>query len=96
MPVFEDAQRMQRKHPDTFAALAGDDMSGLVVGSFVKLCTGGERFWVEVTEIEHGGLRGRVNNDLVCTEAHGLNNGDSVEFQRRHIYSVYEAPERAP
>lgn len=90
MATFEDAQRMERLYPDTFAAPDQTELDSVVVGSSVKVCVERERFWVAVTAVEGDSVTGRVSNDLVRTAVHGLRDGDSVTFEKRHIFGVHD------
>jgi len=90
---FEDAQRLQKQHPTTFEAPSLSELSGLRVGQFIKVCTEGERFWVKLEAIEEDKLFGRVDNELVFTERHGLRYNDKVTVQKRHVYDVLKEGE---
>lgn len=88
-PNFINAQQMHRKHPQTFYAPSPQELNALKVGDSVKVCTADERFWVTLTQIGQT-LTGTVDNDLVNTNIHGLKLGDTVQFNREHIYNIYE------
>lgn len=93
--IFTDAQKMRAQHPDTFEAPTADEVASLTAPSYVKVCVGRERFWVEVTSIEKTDdpfmwlFMGVVNNDLQLTHEHGLSCNDVVEFEGRHIYGIH-------
>ena len=87
--TFTDAQLMAVRHPDTFEAPTLEELSRIAVGDYVKICAmDRERFWVQVTGIEGELLTGEVNNQLLMTDFHGLRCGDTVVFERRHVYQV--------
>ena len=88
--------------PDTFAPTTGDDLAGLEVGDFVKVCIEefngerhGERFWVEVTAIDGGMIYGTVANHL---ERVPLNHGTPIEFGKGNVFAVAgkESAQEAP
>lgn len=92
---FTDAQEMQRRHPSTFSAPTGDEIKGLRTKSYVKVCAGRERFWVQIIGIAFDDVdphktvfRGRVDNDLAFKSEHGLDYNDLITFEGRHIYST--------
>lgn len=95
---FRDAQKMHFLHPKWFDAPTAYKLQEVQVGHYVKICADPERFWVQVTQRDGDKLVGKVNNDLVCTHAHGLSCDDYVEFETRHIYmtDVPDAPPGAP
>lgn len=84
-----DAQQMATEYPDTFEAPTETMLAQIKVGDAVKICANNkERFWVEVTAIDGKTLTGRIDNDLVFTDTHGLKYNDTVTFERRHIYQL--------
>lgn len=88
--MFIDAQEMARMHPDTFGAPSADELGRIDVGDSVKVCADNvERFWVTVTELNGDCLAGIVDNNLICTDQHGLKFGDIVKFKKCNIYSIY-------
>lgn len=91
MPVFEDAQEQMRLEPETFFAPTQADLDGIQPGSHVKVCAGGERFWVTVTAVEMGdelGFTGVVGNHLNRHSEHGLAFHDSISFRAVNVYQV--------
>ncbi len=47
-----------------------------------KVSIGGECFWVRDCKINDDGvITGLVDNDLVCTDVHGLSFGDEIHFK---------------
>jgi len=85
---YVDAQRMHRLHPATFQAPSANELSNIRVGDHVKICTGEERFWVELKVVTNEKLIGNVDNELVHTNIHGLVLGDTIQFERRHIFDI--------
>jgi hypothetical protein len=85
---FEDAEEMQKQNLETFFRPSEQELQSLKAGMLAKLCTGGERFWVIVIEVEGDKIRGVVDNELVRTETHGLKLNDLIEFEFRHIYDI--------
>ena len=89
---FIDAQEMHRNNPDTFWAPDEVTLKSIEPGHTVKVCANNEeRFWVRVTKVNSKGhIIGEVDNDLVCTDIHGLSLHDTVKFETKHIYQIYE------
>ena len=85
--MFVDAQKMATEHPGTFAVPSPDALAALAPGDIVKVCAGDERFWVKLTTVDGDTLHGTV--DSMTFRNHGLLLGDSVEFESRHIYSIF-------
>ena len=87
-PVFIDAEAMHRKHPDSFNAPSVDprcldEIRKLTTGDFVKVCTNDERFWAEITARFGSKFTAVVDNRLLND---GLECGDQIEVEERHIY----------
>ena len=98
-----DAQRLHSQFPDTFAVPSFDDIASLKSGDLVKIGVeferdsgghGGERFWVVVVaafdKTSPACLRGRIDNDLVCTARHGLGLNDEIDFDPQHILAIQD------
>ena len=99
-----DAWERHRAYPDTFHLPDPRALARLRPGSFAKIGAefdpapeavedaGAERFWTLVTEVAEADgaplYRGRIDNDLLYTERHGLAYGDVVTFAPRHILDV--------
>lgn len=46
-----------------------------------KVCVGGESFWIrDVAPMESDKFSGRIDNNLVCTDEHGLCYDQEVTF----------------
>jgi hypothetical protein len=88
MTEFVDAQQQARLYGRTFRALSQESLAALRPGAFVKVATGGERFWVRLTQVQGDTLRGVIDNVLQNTVRHGLHMGDEVAFETRHVYQV--------
>ena len=100
-PTLRNAQQLARLRPLTFEVPVQERLDRVAPGSLVKICAvapqhsgdveaGGERFWVEVMTRQGNRLTGRVDNQLVYTEEHGLSYGDVVAFSIENIYDVYD------
>lgn len=85
---FIDAQEIGLLHPDTFQAPNIEALNAIEPGVNVKVCTGGERFWVIVTEVNGDEFTAEVNNVLGFTLNHGLSCGDTIKAEKRHVYDV--------
>lgn len=84
MPKFVDAQKMAARYRSFHAP--SDDLISLRPGDFVKVCSGGERFWVVLTKIMPGHmLQGKVNNDITHP---GLRRGDVIQFSTANVFDV--------
>ncbi len=88
---FENAQEMEKLHPDTFIApninALINKLNTSLDGLFVKVNCNGERFWVDVTEYNNNVITGKVNNDLVLTHKHNLQCGDIITFKPENVYT---------
>ena len=82
-----DAQEMAQKHPDTFESPSTEELNQIKEGASVKICNGEERFWATVTKISGDKVTADVDNDLLGD--YGYNLGDEIEFEKRHIYSIF-------
>lgn len=87
--IFENANALHLKYPDKFEIPSPEQIKALKVGNFVKICASGERFWVKLTEINEGKYTAIVVNELLYTDIHGIKINDKIEFETKHIYSVY-------
>lgn len=85
--VFADAQQRARENPETFKVPSEQDLGSLRVGDLVKLCSNGERFWVELVSLTDDGQLGGV--PASADAPIGI-----LRFARRHIFDVEpQAPE---
>lgn len=68
--------------------LVVEDDRTFAIGSFVKVRSCGERFWVEVlSENEDGTLRTRIDNDL--SKEQPFNFGDILVINKTDIIEVW-------
>lgn len=87
-----DAQAMARSYPDSFEAPSQAQLDAVAPGSWVKIATSGERFWIKVVTVEGVRITGVIDNDLVRTAQHGLQCGDRVTCEKRHLYATELPP----
>lgn len=92
-----DGEAMNAEHPRSFFIPSAEERAGLSPGDVVKLLflpdggdaeMGGERMWVEVTEVTDVGWIGRLDNDPVVIE--GIRAGDPVAFAAQHVISIWD------
>jgi len=88
MIQFRDAQKMQKDFPASFTAPSTDDLRTVTAGHTVKVCTGGERFWVQVLRVNGDHITARIDSALVSTAKHGLRYGDKIRFEKKNIYDL--------
>lgn len=88
-PELIDAQEMHRNHPETFEVPSKSELETIQEGTYVKICDGDERFWVQVTKIDGSTIQGTVSNDLVFEKPY--NYGDLVEFHQKNVYGILES-----
>ena len=94
--VLEDGEESNRAYPETFEIPSKEARDSLKAGQIVKLMfritadgkTQTERMWVVVKAKEQNGYRGILDNDPTCTEK--MKSGLEVNFQPRHVISIYE------
>lgn len=84
---FIDAQEMSQLHPDTFEAPTSDDLNQIKEGTIVKVSNGEERFWTHVIKVDGDKITAEVDNNLIGE--YGYNLGDPIEFEKRHVYSIW-------
>ena len=96
--TFRDGIEANRQYPDTFEIPDRETLNTLTPGDVVKVCAEneqdqGERFWIILTHIggieDNSTLKGKVANYLVFADEFGFNFGDEIEFERRHILSIF-------
>lgn len=88
MANFIDAQRMAQEYPDSFQVPTFDELRAVVAGDHIKVCTGGERFWVQVSKGNGTGFTGIITSDLICGHVHHLKKGDEVSVSPHHVYAI--------
>lgn len=92
-PTLIDASKLAAQHPDTFKRPSREEIAGLGIGHLVKVAIDGspmpERFWCEIMERRGDIFTGKVANDLVYTERHGIARNDLIQFHADNIYALY-------
>ena len=87
--VFTDAQYMSRIHPDMFEVPCFEDLDSLKPKDFIKVSSGGERFWCKILELKHDGLlHVKVDNVLTYSDVHGLFLDDEIMVSRSNVYEI--------
>ena len=89
--ALADAVEKHAAAPETFRIPSDDAVAAVQVGDRVKLIvepsTGlAERMWVTVTAVGDEELEGSLASDPA--ELRGLNAGDTVQFERRHVVAI--------
>jgi hypothetical protein len=88
-----DGEEMNSQHPDTFPVPSNKAKQEVKKGDLVKIglnsttCPG-ERPFVRVTEAAFPSFSGTVHNELVFAEEYGMDQGDAVSFDARHILDI--------
>jgi len=83
-----DAQQMAKTYPDTFHAPNNEELGNVKIGSSVKVCVNDEeRLWVEVTSIDGGQLKGKIDNCPVVID--DIKFGDLISFRKENIYDIF-------
>lgn len=85
---FVNAQAMHALYSSTFDAPSKTSLKALKAGDQVKVCVNGERFWVVVTEVTDGIVKGIIDNDLVLQDV--LKYKDIIEFPTDCIYDIID------
>ena len=89
MTPFIDARMMARDFPETFHVPSSEEIATLNVGDFVKVACefkdGGERFWVQIFELDpkRQWFKGDVSDVLYTKE---LSLGDEVMVFAYNIF----------
>ncbi len=89
--VFVDAQAMHKQYPSTFQAPSMEELRKIRPGHMVKVSSSGERFWVRVLDRKLFMIIGRVDNELINTDQHGLRLGNIIAFHQNCVYSTMQA-----
>ena len=87
---FIDGVERNEECPDTFHIPSTSEKLRIATEDYVKVATGGERFWVSVKSIDGEQLKGEVNNHLVCSDEHGLEFGDVIELKMKNVLSIIQ------
>jgi len=86
-------------HPESFRIPGTADKAMIMQGDFIKIGIeweggddgpSGERFWVQIVSRDGDKFVGRVDNELVGTKYHTFGLDDHIEFEERHVLSVYD------
>lgn len=89
-PLFGNVQTLNPHQQKQQDALAGTFM--FIPGDHAKIKRCSERFWVKVEEMTlDGNYTGTVDNDMLCTDEHGLSYGDTVNFKASEVLGVLQA-----
>jgi hypothetical protein len=80
-----DAQAQALKWPLSFFAPDDDERAALRPGDNIKVCRRGERFWLEVVEIDGDLIQAKVANELIYNL---LPVGELVQLEWRHVYET--------
>jgi len=78
----------QNKEFHSFKIPTADERGGRKVGDYVKVCADSERFWVRITAVEPGFYTGVIDQDLVHSRKHGLNDGDVIRLVPDNIIGL--------
>jgi len=88
---FIDAQEKHKQYPATFGAPNKRELNTLKAGDIVKVCCNDkERFWATIEKITQSVITAKVDNDLVYADEFGFDYEDTIRFEKRHIYSIYQ------
>jgi uncharacterized protein YegJ (DUF2314 family) len=83
-----DAQQMAKAYPNSFEVPDQKELDLVKVGDSVKICINNkERLWIEVTEINGGQLKGKIDNCPIVIDDVAF--GDSISFRKENIYSIF-------
>lgn len=95
-PSLVNATAMAKANPATFDVPDAAELAALKPGDLVKVAIRigdtGERFWVELTEVNASLLTGRIDNDLLGAQLHGIQYNDIIQFTRDNVYSCTPPP----
>lgn len=87
---YVNAQEMANKYPETFYAPTKENLDAIKTGDIVKVCTGEERFWAIVTEVNGEEIKATVDNNLVMEENEDLTLSTVISFKKENIYDIYQ------
>lgn len=87
-PILIDVEKIESPRGSTYG-MRLELLAALRTGDLVKVSTGHERFWLVVLRQENIEIFvGRVDNELVATEHHGLVAGDEIYFCPHNVWDV--------
>jgi len=91
--ALTDSEAMHAAHPETWDHPDAAELAALGPGWAIKVLAGQERFWVRVTSRDGNRLRGLVDNALVDAAHIGVDLGDEIECETRHVLDVWRLPD---
>jgi len=95
-----NAREIAKANSKTFTVPTQESLDLLRGGDLVKVCTGGERFWVMIAnkEVTDTGIVyiGCIDNQLVCTADHGLRCGNLIQLRQENIYDIIFPVQKEP
>lgn len=83
-----DVQKTLHEHR-SFKTLTVEEQKKIKVGDFVTVFSSHEYISISVYQIEGEKLRGVIDSLLTETRKHQLEYGDYIEFEFRHILSIF-------
>jgi len=88
-----DAEAQHRAHPDTFELPEAEWFEVIEPGWLIKIgvchpAQPGESIWCRIRHVTESGFRVVVNQQLFCSDLHGIDYGDALTVERRHILAV--------
>lgn len=84
--IFSNAKELAKKFPHSRATTLL--LEKVAPGWYVQISTKHERFWVKIYQREGDKITGIVDNNLVDTDSHGLEYGDTIEFSIDNVFEV--------
>ena len=84
-----DGQAMKNEFPGSFFLPSEEQIAGIVPGTYVKVSSYGERFWVCVVKVEGDTIDGVIDNTLLRPINRSmLERGHCIRLQAHHILDV--------
>ncbi len=98
--TLDDAEEINREHPETFFLPEAKERKTLTIGDLVKLIfridlgesVEVERMWVRVTGIEGKSYTGVLDNDAYCSQ--DVHAGMPVSFRPKHVIQIWRDQQR--
>jgi len=90
-----DSEQRSKDHPETWGHPPQEVLNRVQPGYFVKVGVthpelNGERFWGIVRKVG-ANLEIQIDQDMVNSAQHGLNDKDVLFVQHRHIFGIMDA-----
>ena len=90
-----DGYAMRKEFPQSFTLPTAEQITSIGPGTFLKVSSNFERFWVCVSTVHGDNFSARIDNDLI----HPINGviwkcGDLISLHSRHVFDV-QRPEIA-